>query len=145
MTPGYRVFTTAYDVEHPISRLVRPELCAEYRERLDRRRPHTSAQKYGEEGCGLPESPALALRGLAGDRPAVLILDQLDAMGESTSLKRMKRKFRIARIVFHEKNLCCSAGRHFCCFSLFGLLTCDISKTIPAKNAFILSSLYYSK
>ena len=29
---------------------------------------------------GLPESPALCLAGLSGDRPGVLILDQLDAI-----------------------------------------------------------------
>ncbi|MDI3405664.1 cobaltochelatase CobT-related protein [Streptomyces cavernicola] len=36
-TDGYRVFTTAYDRQHPAGRLVRPELLGEYRERLDRR------------------------------------------------------------------------------------------------------------
>jgi cobaltochelatase CobT len=34
---SYRVFTTAYDSEHAIAALVRPELLAEYRERLDHR------------------------------------------------------------------------------------------------------------
>lgn len=33
----YRVFTTSYDQQHAVERLVRPALLAEYRERLDRR------------------------------------------------------------------------------------------------------------
>lgn len=36
-TDGYRIFTTAYDRQHAIATLVRPELLKDYRERLDRR------------------------------------------------------------------------------------------------------------
>ena len=48
--------------------------------RLDRRPPQTSARRYGIDGCGLPESPAVVLRGLNPGRRAVLIVDQLDAV-----------------------------------------------------------------
>lgn len=48
--------------------------------RLDRRVPSVSARRYGREVCDLPESPVACLKALAGDRPSVLILDQLDAI-----------------------------------------------------------------
>lgn len=48
--------------------------------RLDRRMPAVSARRFGTDRCDLPDSPGLCLHALAGDRPAVLILDQLDAI-----------------------------------------------------------------
>lgn len=48
--------------------------------RFDRRAPANSASHYGREVCDLPESPVVCLKALAGDRPALLILDQLDAI-----------------------------------------------------------------
>ncbi len=48
--------------------------------RLDARMPSISARRFGIDGCDLPESPGLCLHALAGERPAVLILDQLDAI-----------------------------------------------------------------
>jgi hypothetical protein len=47
--------------------------------RLDRRVPKNTASLFGQD-LGLPESPAHCLFGLAADRKAVLILDQLDAI-----------------------------------------------------------------
>ncbi len=47
--------------------------------RLDRREPQNTAVQFGEQ-LGLPDSPAHCLAALAGDRQAVLILDQLDAL-----------------------------------------------------------------
>lgn len=47
--------------------------------RLDRREPSNTTRQFGQD-LGLPESPALCLGSLAGDKMAVLILDQLDAL-----------------------------------------------------------------
>lgn len=47
--------------------------------RLDRQTPRASAQRFGDE-LGLPESPAFCLREMAGEREAVLLLDQMDAL-----------------------------------------------------------------
>lgn len=47
--------------------------------RLDRQTPYGSLRKYGET-MGLPESPVACLRAMAGNRPSVLVLDQLDAL-----------------------------------------------------------------
>jgi hypothetical protein len=44
------------------------------------RRPEGSPNNFGHSKLELPASPALSLRGLAGDRRAVLMLDQLDAL-----------------------------------------------------------------
>jgi len=48
--------------------------------RLDRRPPSVSAERYGIDQCGLPESPAVVLRSVYREKRAVLILDQLDAI-----------------------------------------------------------------
>jgi hypothetical protein len=47
--------------------------------RLDRQEPQKTVRQYGAE-LGLPESPVMCLSAVARDRPAVLILDQLDAI-----------------------------------------------------------------
>jgi hypothetical protein len=48
--------------------------------RLDRKEPQQkTTRQYGAE-LGLPESPVICLATIAGDRPAVLVLDQLDAI-----------------------------------------------------------------
>ncbi|WZP01253.1 hypothetical protein EP7_005684 (plasmid) [Isosphaeraceae bacterium EP7] len=47
--------------------------------RLDRQPPKVNAQRFGED-CGLPGSPALCLHAVAGNRTAVLVIDQLDAL-----------------------------------------------------------------
>ena len=47
--------------------------------RLDRQYPTQSIENFGK-ACGLPSSPGLCLKTLAGERKAVLILDQLDAI-----------------------------------------------------------------
>lgn len=47
--------------------------------RLDRRTPEKNAAQYGND-VGLPDSPVNCLIALAGGRPCVLILDQLDAI-----------------------------------------------------------------
>ncbi len=47
--------------------------------RLDRQEPQKTSRHYGAD-MGLPESPGMCLADIAGDRPAVLILDQLDAI-----------------------------------------------------------------
>lgn len=47
--------------------------------RLDRREPQNTAAQFGKQ-LGLPDCPAHCLVALAGDRQAVLILDQLDAL-----------------------------------------------------------------
>lgn len=47
--------------------------------RLDRQEPQKTVRQYGAE-LGLPESPVMCLSEVALDRPAVLILDQLDAI-----------------------------------------------------------------
>lgn len=47
--------------------------------RLDRRPPRRSAKGYGHD-LDLPDSAAVCLAELAGHRPAVLVLDQLDAL-----------------------------------------------------------------
>lgn len=47
--------------------------------RLDRQVPSATSSAFGEEQ-GLPGSPALVLAGVAHGRPAVLILDQVDAI-----------------------------------------------------------------
>ena len=52
--------------------------------RLDRQTPQGNLRLYGDT-LGLPESPVACLRALAGDRPAVLILDQLDALRWTSS------------------------------------------------------------
>lgn len=44
------------------------------------RRPGGTPDHYGRTSLGLPASPSPSLRALAGDRRAVLILDQLDAL-----------------------------------------------------------------
>jgi hypothetical protein len=48
--------------------------------RLDRRTPQTSSRRYGIDGCGLPESPAVVLHSLNPGHRTVLIVDQLDAV-----------------------------------------------------------------
>jgi len=48
--------------------------------RLDRRPPSISSKRYGIDGCGLPESPAVVLHSLNPGRRSVLIVDQLDAV-----------------------------------------------------------------
>jgi hypothetical protein len=53
--------------------------------RFDRRPPRISAQRYGVDVCDLPESPAVVLKSLYGGRPAVLVIDQLDAVRWTTS------------------------------------------------------------
>jgi len=47
--------------------------------RLDRRRPANTPRQFGAD-LDLPDSPARCLAAAAGGRPAVLILDQLDAL-----------------------------------------------------------------
>jgi hypothetical protein len=47
--------------------------------RLDRQPPGASARQFGQQ-LDLPESPAFCLQQLAGQRPAVLLLDQVDAL-----------------------------------------------------------------
>ena len=47
--------------------------------RLDRQEPKNTTQQFGDD-LGLPESPVTCLTALTGDKPAVLILDQLDAI-----------------------------------------------------------------
>lgn len=47
--------------------------------RLDRQEPKNTPRQFGAD-LELPESPVLCLEAMAGDRPAVLILDQLDAI-----------------------------------------------------------------
>jgi len=47
--------------------------------RLDRQHPTQSIENFGK-ACGLPSSPGLCLKILAGERKAILILDQLDAI-----------------------------------------------------------------
>ncbi|OKO50510.1 hypothetical protein ABH17_029370 (plasmid) [Bacillus toyonensis] len=47
--------------------------------RIDRRVPQNTAKHYGLE-MGLPDSPVYCLTAIAGDRPAILIIDQLDAI-----------------------------------------------------------------
>ncbi len=47
--------------------------------RLDRQEPEKTARQYGN-ALDLRESPVKCLNAVAGDRPAVLILDQLDAI-----------------------------------------------------------------
>jgi hypothetical protein len=47
--------------------------------RLDRQEPRDTPRRFGLD-LGLPESPVRCLAEMAGDRPAVLILDQLDAI-----------------------------------------------------------------
>lgn len=47
---------------------------------LHTRRPEGTPDTYGRTKLGLPASPALSIRALAGNRRAVLILDQLDAL-----------------------------------------------------------------
>lgn len=44
------------------------------------RRPEGTPRSFAQSKLGLPASPALSLRGLAGSRHAVLLLDQLDAL-----------------------------------------------------------------
>ena len=46
---------------------------------LDQRHPKNTTREFGED-LGLPDSPVLCLDALAGDRPAILIVDQLDAL-----------------------------------------------------------------
>lgn len=53
--------------------------------RLDRQLPAQTPDRFGRECCGLPASPTLALRALAGPRASVLILDQLDAVRWSSA------------------------------------------------------------
>lgn len=53
--------------------------------RLDRQVPAETPDRFGRESCGLPTSPALSLRALAGQRVSVLILDQLDAVRWSSA------------------------------------------------------------
>lgn len=52
--------------------------------RVDRQIPKDSAQRYGEY-IGLPDSPALCIAALAVERPAVLVIDQLDAIRWTSS------------------------------------------------------------
>lgn len=47
--------------------------------RLDRQIPSGNPRTFGD-AIGLPDSPVACLRAVAGQRPAVLILDQLDAL-----------------------------------------------------------------
>jgi len=47
--------------------------------RLDRHEPRNTPQQFGQD-LGLPESPVTCLEAVAGAQPAVLILDQLDAI-----------------------------------------------------------------
>lgn len=47
--------------------------------RLDKRLPRDNTRAFGE-ALALPESPVRCLKAIAGDRGAVLILDQLDAL-----------------------------------------------------------------
>lgn len=47
--------------------------------RLDRQEPQKTSRQYGTD-LGLPESPVKCLEAVAADRPAVLVLDQLDAI-----------------------------------------------------------------
>jgi len=52
--------------------------------RLDRQQPRNTAREFGQ-GIGLPESPVLCLESLLGEKGAVLILDQLDALRWTSS------------------------------------------------------------
>ncbi len=52
--------------------------------RLDRQEPKNTTKQFGTD-IGLPESPSLCLEAIAFDRPAVLILDQLDALRWTSS------------------------------------------------------------
>ncbi len=49
------------------------------------RRPDGVPAVFGRSKLGLPASPGLSLRGLAGDRHAVVLLDQLDALRLTSS------------------------------------------------------------
>lgn len=52
--------------------------------RLDRQEPRNTARQFGLD-MGLPESPVVCLQSLLGERTAVLILDQLDALRWTSS------------------------------------------------------------
>ncbi|MBP7764389.1 MAG: hypothetical protein KA113_04290 [Syntrophaceae bacterium] len=52
--------------------------------RLDRREPKNTAAQFGGD-MGLPDSPVYSLIALAGERPCVLLLDQLDAIRWTSS------------------------------------------------------------
>jgi hypothetical protein len=47
--------------------------------RLDRQEPRNTTQQFGQD-IGLPESPVKCLEAIAGPQPAVVLLDQLDAI-----------------------------------------------------------------
>jgi hypothetical protein len=74
--------------------------------RLDRQEPQKSARQYGTV-LELPESPVMCLDAIAGDRPAVLILDQLDAirwtsrhsLGALEGCKELVREIRYLRAI----------------------------------------------
>lgn len=48
--------------------------------RLDRLKPSKTAEYFGKDVCSLPSSPAACLKAVSGERKAVLVLDQLDAI-----------------------------------------------------------------
>lgn len=48
--------------------------------RLDSLQPSKTPEYFGKHMCSLPSSPAACLKAVSGDRKAVLILDQLDAI-----------------------------------------------------------------
>lgn len=74
--------------------------------RLDRQEPQKSARQYGTV-LELPESPVMCLDAVAGNRPAVLILDQLDAirwtsrhsLGALEVCKELVREIRYLRAI----------------------------------------------
>ena len=74
-TAGYGKTGVLYE----LTQMLRQQGHAYIPVRLDRREPGNTPRQFGQN-LGLPESPSWCLESLAGEKTAVLILDQLDAL-----------------------------------------------------------------
>jgi hypothetical protein len=70
--------------------------------RLDRLDGETTAKQFGTN-LGLPDSPAITLARFAGDRPNLLVIDQLDAVSQSSG--RNPQRFDIAAEILAQCNI----------------------------------------
>lgn len=77
---GYGKSGVLYELTKILKQEQRPYLPI----RLDRQEPRNTAREFGLD-MGLPESPVVCLQSLLGEKTAVLVLDQLDALRWTSS------------------------------------------------------------
>ena len=76
--------------------------------RLDRQEPRNTSREFGQT-LGLPDSPAICMRSLTGDKIPVILLDQLDALRWTSS--HSQNSLGVCKEIVREAQCVSSLGR----------------------------------